>query len=296
MTAAESMTVGRFAPTPSGPLHMGSLVTALASYCQARANQGRWLLRIEDVDTPRVITGSADDILFTLEAFGFEWDGDVLYQSDRFAAYEEALQLLLQQELVYPCECSRKSLLAQDLASGPLGYIYPALCRHKKLKRHDFSLRLNVEQAGEIGFSDLHYDPYKLDVSRDVGDVVLKRVDGIYAYHLAVVIDDAWQQVDHIVRGADLLEVTCLHLYLYRLLDLQPPQYLHIPLMKNAEGKKLSKQTGAEGLDIKRASALLLEALAFLGQPLDPALTEAKPDEVLAYAITNWDSQLIDKT
>ncbi len=155
MTAAESMTVGRFAPTPSGPLHMGSLVTALASYCQARANQGRWLLRIEDVDTPRVITGSADDILFTLEAFGFEWDGDVLYQSDRFAAYEEALQLLLQQELVYPCECSRKSLLAQDLASGPLGYIYPASCRHKKLKRHDFSLRLNVEQAGEIGFKFL---------------------------------------------------------------------------------------------------------------------------------------------
>ena len=295
MSTAETFKAGRFAPTPSGPLHMGSLVTALASYCQAQSQQARWLLRIEDVDTPRVITGSADDILYTLEAFGFEWDGEALYQSTRFGDYEAVLQRLRQQGWVYPCECSRKSLMTQNLRSGPLGMIYPGLCRHKKLQRHDYSLRLNVEQAGEIAFEDLHYDPYKLDVSRDVGDVVLKRVDGIYAYHLAVVVDDAWQGVDHVVRGADLLEVTCLHLYLYRLLDLQPPCYLHIPLMKNAEGKKLSKQTGAEGLDIPRASQLLLEAMKFLGQQVDPTLAQARPTEVLAYAAAHWDSRRIPR-
>ena len=284
---------GRFAPTPSGPLHMGSLVTAVASYCHAKSQQHKWRLRIEDLDTPRIVRGSSDDILRTLDAFGFEWDGEIVYQSHRFEAYEQAIQQLLGLKIVYACECSRKQLMSSAHSTGPLGLIYPGHCRTKKLRPLNLSLRLNVDQAGCIKFTDAHYGPYQLDISKDVGDIVLKRVDGIYAYHLAVVIDDAFQGVSEVVRGADLLEVTCVHLLLNRLLGLPIARYLHIPLIKNEEGKKLSKQTGAKGLEIKRASQQLAEALEFLGQELPEDIRYSKPAELLHYAVSNWNSDNI---
>ncbi len=291
----KTMYIGRFAPTPSGPLHFGSLVTALASYCQAKKQRGLWLLRMEDVDTPRVVAGSADDILFTLENYGFEWDGEVLYQSQRFPAYEEILQALIEKDIVYACECSRKYLQRHNLHYGPLGRIYPGFCRHKNLRPNNRSLRLNVETSTVMEFTDKHYGHYSLDLKQQVGDVVLKRVDGIYAYHLAVILDDAFQKVTEIVRGADLLEVSCIHLYLNRLAKLKDACYLHIPLIKNEFGKKLSKQTGAKAIDIKMTSENLIDALRFLGQKTEKPLRSAKPDEILNYAVGVWDSSRIPK-
>ena len=280
---------GRFAPTPSGPLHFGSLVTAVASYCHARAQNGNWLLRIEDLDTPRVVEGSADNILHTLEHFGFEWDGEVVYQSQRFDRYEQILQEFKSRKLLYSCECSRRSLKSQQLEKGPLGLIYPGHCRHRNLTNKLCSQRLNVEHAGRQEFIDDHYGPYELDISTQVGDIVLKRIDGVYAYHLAVVVDDDYQGINHIVRGVDLLEVTSIHLYLYSLLNMEVPGYLHVPLIKNSDGKKLSKQTGATALDINQASSLLADALLFLGQTVHTELRSLKPVEVLNYAVSIWD-------
>ena len=293
MTTKAPSVCGRFAPTPSGPLHLGSLVTAVASYCDARSQQGEWLLRIEDLDTPRVVRGSADDILRTLDAFGFDWDGPVLYQSQRFDAYEEALNQLKDDGLIYSCECTRKLLHASNLDSGPLGLIYPGICRNKKLTNPLLSQRLNIQDAGSIEFTDIHYGPYELDLGKQVGDIILRRIDGVYAYHLAVVLDDGLQQVNQIVRGADLLEVTAVHLHLNQLLGIQPAQYLHIPLIKTRDGKKLSKQTGALALDIHQASNLLVKSLRFLGQPVESDLHTWLPRDILQYAVSHWQRQRI---
>ncbi len=295
MTVSSTEVTGRFAPTPSGPLHFGSLVTAVASYCQAKSQNGRWLLRIEDLDTPRVVKDSADNILRTLEGFGFNWDGQVVYQSQRFEAYEEALQQLQSDGLLYRCQCSRKSLMSQDLQYGPLGMIYPGHCRGLHLNNKNLSLRLDTEPAKTQRFNDIHYGPYTLNISTDVGDIVLKRIDGVYAYHLAVVLDDAWQGVNQIVRGADLLEVTCLHLYINRLLKLEAAQYLHIPLIKNSEGKKLSKQTGAPPISIERAREQLVQSLKLLGQPITDDLISARPEQILEYACRHWQAAAIPK-
>ena len=284
---------GRFAPTPSGPLHFGSLVTALASYCHARRHQADWVIRIEDIDTPRVVKGSADDILRTLEAFGFEWDGEVLFQSSRFDAYQHALHQLQQDGYIYACSCSRKQLHREAHQSGPLGLIYPGHCRHKKLPDDNASLRLNVQDAGVIAFDDLHFGRCALDLASEVGDMVMLRRDHIYAYHLAVVIDDAAQNIRQIVRGADLLHSTCLHLYLNRLLGFEAAEYLHLPLVKNSLGDKLSKQTGAQALDIDQAGALLVQALDFLGQPTNPALAQSTPTDILQHAIDHWNPALL---
>lgn len=280
---------GRFAPTPSGPLHFGSLVTALASYCDARSHQGQWLLRMEDVDTPRNVAGAADDILKTLEYFGFEWDGQVLFQSQRFDAYEETLESLRTEGRVFACQCSRKQLMAETPEYGPLGMIYPGHCRNLNLDHRKHSQRLNLSNAGVQGFTDLHSGPFKIDISQQVGDTVVKRVDGIYAYHLAVVVDDAWQGINTIVRGADLLEVTSLHLYLNHLLGFENAEYLHIPLILNPDGKKLSKQTGARALDRDQSTRLLVKALKMLGQAVEPDLDQASNHEVIEYAINHWD-------
>ncbi len=280
--------IGRFAPTPSGPLHFGSLVTAVASYCHARSHNGQWLIRIEDVDTPRVVAGSADQILHSLEAFGFEWDGPVLYQSQRFEAYQLALQKLLDNGYLYACQCSRKQLRREAPQQGPLGMIYPGHCRDKKLQADGNSLRLNLQAAGNIGFTDDVFGWQQLDLAGQVGDLVMKRRDQIFAYHLAVVIDDAFQQVDQIVRGADLLMSTPVHLYLNQLLGYQPARYLHLPLAKNPNGDKLSKQTGATALDPDQAAATLCSALQFLGQDTTPELAQATPAEILAEAVRQW--------
>ena len=284
---------GRFAPTPSGPLHFGSLVAALASYCQARAQGRRWLLRIEDVDTPRVVAGAETLILQALEAFGFEWDGAVLRQSERFDVYREHLHRLLEQGDCFACECSRRSLREQGVASGVLGQIYPGNCRAKNLSRDGHSIRINTAGAGVIGFTDRVYGAFALDLEREVGDFVLRRRDGIYAYHLAVVVDDALQGIDEVVRGADLLENTCLHLYLQQRLGFVTPEYLHLPLVNNADGVKLSKQTGATPLDHRQPSRLLLAALRHLGQQPPPELEHSPPQTLLKWACAHWDTSLI---
>jgi glutamyl-Q tRNA(Asp) synthetase len=284
---------GRFAPTPSGPLHFGSLVTALASYCHARKNTADWVIRIEDVDTPRVVKGSVDIILSTLEAFGFEWDGDIIFQSQRFDAYQQALQQLKNNGVIYACNCSRKKLHREKHQTGPLGLIYPGHCRDKNLQSDDVSLRLNTQNAETLAFNDLHFGHCSLNLAKQVGDMVMLRRDHIYAYHLAVVVDDAAQQITQIVRGADLLQSTCLHLYLNQLLGFEQAEYLHLPLVKNARGDKLSKQTGAQALDTQKASELLIQALEFLGQPVVAEMKMAAPNEILQHAIVHWNPALL---
>lgn len=285
--------IGRFAPTPSGPLHFGSLVTALASYCHARSQQGQWLIRIEDVDTPRNVDGSLELILNDLEAFGFEWDGEIIYQSDAFERYEAGLQQLLKQGHAYACECSRRTLREAGVKTGPLGMIYPGTCRSKQLNRENHSIRINTESAGVQGYQDQLFGQVGIDISEQSGDFVIRRADGIYAYHLAVVLDDELQNINQVVRGADLLEATCLHLYLQKLLGLTPPAYLHIPLVRNNNGDKLSKQTGATALDISQASSLLVSALRILGQPVEQGLDQASASEIVAQAVKSWDYSLV---
>jgi glutamyl-Q tRNA(Asp) synthetase len=288
-----SIPTGRFAPTPSGALHFGSLIAALASYCDARSQQGRWLLRIEDVDTPRVVAGASEQILRDLEVFGFEWDGAVLYQSNRFEQYRHYLHQLLRQGDCYACECSRSSLREQGVRSGPLGQIYPGNCRHRGLPTAGHSIRMSTAEAGEIGFHDRVYGDFAIDLPRQVGDFVLRRNDNIYAYHLAVVVDDELQGINQVVRGADLLENTCLHIHLQQRLGFSTPQYLHLPLVNNADGIKLSKQTGASPLDHRNPSRLLLAALRHLGQRPPAELGDATPAEILRWACAHWHPALI---
>jgi glutamyl-Q tRNA(Asp) synthetase len=264
------------------------LVAALASYCQARAAGGRWLLRIEDVDTPRVVQGAEKQILLALEAFGFEWDGPLLRQSNRFDVYRDYLAQLLARHQAFACECSRRSLREQGVASGVLGQIYPGNCRDKSLPQDAHSIRLDTRGAGRIGFHDGLYGDFSLDLEHEVGDFVLRRADGIYAYHLAVVVDDEEQGVDEIVRGADLLENTCLHICLQRRLGFSTPRYLHLPLVNNSQGIKLSKQTGARAIDTGSAPRLLVAALSHLNQQPAADLQGATPAEILAWAVAHW--------
>jgi glutamyl-Q tRNA(Asp) synthetase len=245
---------GRFAPSPTGPLHFGSLVAALGSYLDAKAHGGEWLVRIEDLDTPRNVPGAADDILRTLERFGLEWDGPVLYQSSRLEAYEAVLEDLRRRHLVFPCGCSRKDV----------GDRYPGTCRHGIRGRLDTpSWRFHVSDE-IIRFDDRRLGPQQQNVQEYVGDFVLRRADGLFAYQLAVVVDDAFQGVTDVVRGEDLLDSTARQILLQRALDLPQPRYLHLPVVLNEAGQKLSKQTGAAALDPDRAEELLTKARALL--------------------------------
>lgn len=286
--------IGRFAPTPSGPLHFGSLVAALASYCHSKSRQGQWLLRIEDVDTPRVIKGSDRLILQNLETFGFEWDGEVLYQSKQFGCYQDSLSDLIEQGRCYACECSRRTLRDDGVETGSMGQIYPGICRHKKLDTTSHSIRVNTDSIAITGFTDQVFGPIELNIRDQVGDFVLRRTDGIYAYHLAVVVDDAQQGINQIVRGSDLLESTCLHIFLQTILGLPQPEYLHIPLITNNRGDKLSKQAGATAVDVTQASALLVSAMRFLRQSIEPEMDQARPEEVIKQAVKVWDPTNID--
>jgi glutamyl-Q tRNA(Asp) synthetase len=263
-------------------------VAALGSYCAARSQQGRWLLRIEDVDTPRVVPGASEQILRDLEAFGFDWDGEVVYQSSRFADYRLALDKLWRQGDCFACACSRRSLREQGVASGPLGQIYPGLCRNKSLAETGHSIRMSTANAGGIGFHDRVYGWFSLELEAQVGDFVLRRSDNIYAYHLAVVVDDELQGIDQVVRGADLLENTCLHIYLQHRLGFATPDYLHLPLVNNVDGVKLSKQTGASPLDHRHAARLLLAALRHLEQQPPAELEQETPASILQWSVQHW--------
>ncbi len=261
-------TTGRFAPSPTGPLHLGSLVAAVGSWLHARRAGGRWLVRMEDLDTPRVVPGSADEILRALERYGLTWDGDVVYQSQRIALYDDALATLRARSLVYDCACSRADL--QRAASAPVGRepVYPGTCRlGLPPGRAARAIRFRAPH-GIIGFDDVVLGHIEEDVVETTGDFVVRRADGVYAYQLAVVVDDAAQGVTQVVRGADLLSSTARQIALQRALDLPTPSYAHLPLMVNADGSKLGKRDGAlplPSLDEKKVAETLAFALGFIG-------------------------------
>lgn len=285
------MYIGRFAPSPTGPLHFGSLVAALASYLEAKAHGGHWLVRMEDLDRPRAVAGAADSILSTLSAYGFEWHGEVMYQSRRDSAYQAALQTLQAQGQCYPCACSRREI-ADSSQHGVDGLVYPGTCRHGlapgKLAR---AWRVRTADAALqqlVTVEDAIQDTSSQNLARDIGDFVLKRADGLFAYQLAVVVDDAEQGVTHVVRGADLLDSTPRQVYLQELLGYSGPVYAHVPVATNAQGEKLSKQTLATALDSNSATSALYRALAFLGQQPPAALSKASLQEIWAWAMANW--------
>ncbi|HEZ5575093.1 TPA: tRNA glutamyl-Q(34) synthetase GluQRS [Neisseria meningitidis] len=289
------MYTGRFAPSPTGLLHIGSLLTAVASYADARSNGGKWLVRMEDLDPPREMPGAASHILHTLEAFGFEWDGEVAYQSRRYALYEETLCRLKTAGLVYPCHCSRKDWQA-GARRGADGFVYNGRCRHPGQRPapqgKQPAWRIRVPDR-DIGFSDGIVGGYAQNLAGDIGDFVLLRADGYWAYQLAVVADDAEQGVTHIVRGQDLLVSTPRQIYLQQCLDVPTPQYAHLPLLTNAQGQKWSKQTLAPALDLNRREQLLRQVFRYLNLPEAPETD--RPAELLDWAVAHWDMDKVPK-
>jgi len=290
------MYIGRFAPSPSGLLHFGSLIAALGSWLDARAAGGKWLLRIEDLDLPRSRAEWSAAILRQLEALGLEWDGPVVYQSARRARYREALDSLESAGHAYWCACSRKEIEdSATLGGAPTAnLVYPGTCRNGmrpgtrpravRVRTHDEQIRFTDRMQGEVAQI----------VEREVGDFVVLRADGIFAYQLAVVVDDAEHGVTDVVRGADLLESTPRQILLQRLLGFPTPRYLHLPVAVNASGAKLSKQTGAKPLPDTQPAAALRGALAFLGLAGAPAY--GRPQDVLAWACHRWRAHCVDAT
>jgi len=260
--------IGRFAPSPTGPLHFGSLVAALASYAAARSAGGKWLLRMEDLDQPREQPGAADDILRTLDKLGLEWDGPVIYQSTRLERYRAVLDDLARRGFAYPCACTRRELEDSALAIDG-SRIYPGTCR-RGLAPGKAAHSVRVRSHGApIGFADAVQGWLEQRVETEVGDFVLLRADGITAYQLAVVVDDLDQGITNVVRGADLLDSTARQIHLQRLLGARTPRYVHVPVAVNAAGEKLSKQTGARPLDLSDPQAELARARRFLNQAAD---------------------------
>ena len=292
-----SPTVGRFAPSPTGPLHFGSLLAAVGSYCLARQAGGQWLMRIEDLDTPRVVPGSSDTILRDLEAFGFEWDGPVVYQSERFAAYEATLDRLRQEGLVYDCGCSRKEILASAPHLGEEGPRYPGTCRAGLPPgRQPRALRLRVPEQ-LFCFDDAVFGATEQRLADAIGDFVLKRADGMFAYQLAVVVDDHDAGVTQVVRGADLLSSTVRQIYLHSCLGQPAPNYVHLPIVLGQDGEKLSKRHGLVGLQSEIGKpGPLLRVLQFLNQELPDRGEAMRPHDVLAWAVKTFDSSRIPRT
>jgi glutamyl-Q tRNA(Asp) synthetase len=264
------------------------LVAALASYLDARAVGGRWLLRMEDLDPPREVPGAQDAILRTLESYGLEWDGELVRQSQRHAEYQALVERLLHQGLAYACTCSRKQL------EGYHG-IYPGTCRDAGHAPHNAAIRLRVPEL-TYSFVDRVQGEYLQHLGREIGDFVIRRRDGLYAYQLAVVLDDAWQGVTDVVRGADLLDSTPRQLYLQELLGLAQPRYLHVPLIIQPDGHKLGKSYRSPPLPIDQAAPLLVRALRALGQVLPGELEQARPPELLAWAVSHWDVDRIPRS
>ena len=274
---------GRFAPSPTGPLHFGSLLAAVASYADARHHGGRWLLRIEDLDTPRSVPGASEDIRATLAACGMHADGDIIAQSARSEVYAAALARLRAAGLAYACACSRREI-ADSALRGIEGAVYPGTCRNGIGTRPARAWRLKTGGA-HIAFDDAVQGRVAQDLARDIGDFVLYRADHIHAYQLAVVVDDAAQGISDVVRGADLLDSTPRQIYLQQCLGLPTPRYLHVPVAVNAAGEKLSKQTQAPAIERTQVLPALLAALRMLGQH-PPALTSVAA--LWAWAIPHW--------
>jgi glutamyl-Q tRNA(Asp) synthetase len=272
---------GRFAPSPTGPLHFGSLVAATGSFLDARHRQGEWLLRVEDIDTPREVPGATDDILRTLEHLGLTWDGPVSYQSKRTHLYEAALEQLQQQGHVYDCGCTRKELAGSTA--------YPGTCREGlPAERRPRSLRVRVGEAA-IDIPDRLQPALHQRLADDIGDFIIRRADMLFAYQLAVVVDDGEQHINNVVRGVDLLESTPRQIYLQQLLGLPAPAYLHLPIAVDAGNAKLSKQTFAQRIDVDKLNSAVIDALRFLGQPLPDTPQDASLEELWQWAIDRWD-------
>ncbi|HEC28246.1 MAG TPA: tRNA glutamyl-Q(34) synthetase GluQRS [Gammaproteobacteria bacterium] len=279
--------IGRFAPSPTGPLHAGSLVTAVASYLNAKSQQGKWLLRIEDLDPPREVPGATDAIISVLDQFGFEWDDEILYQGKRTDIYMQTLAQLDKENYLYSCACSRADIHASGIQT-PYGVRYSGTCRNGLPEgKTGRSIRLKTPDH-DYSIDDLIQGYYAQNLQNDVGDFILRRADNYIAYHLATVVDDAIQHVTEIVRGSDLLESTPRQIYLQELLSFTPPQYTHIPVIVNASGEKLSKQTGAAPVNTEKACQSLHRSLQYLGQDPPRSLAHASIGEIWAWAIGNW--------
>jgi glutamyl-Q tRNA(Asp) synthetase len=284
---------GRFAPSPTGPLHFGSLVAAVGSYLEARTHNGEWLLRIEDLDRPRTIPGAAEQILRTLEDFGFAWDGPVIHQSSRLDLYRTALVRLQRNGDVFPCACSRREIEARATAASVVGgWVYPGTCRaglsaEKSMSGTASAWRLRVSN-GEIAFDDRIQGAQTQNLESDVGDFVLLRADGQFAYQLAVVVDDAWQGVNAVVRGADLLDSTPRQIWLQQRLGYATPSYAHLPVATNAAGEKLSKQTLAAAVTPANAVVQLCAVMRFLGQKIPAEMLALPLAEFWPLAISIW--------
>jgi len=301
---------GRFAPSPTGPLHFGSLVAALGSWLDARSRGGEWLVRMEDIDWPRRVPGAADAILTTLEACGLEWDGEVLYQSRRTDVYAAAFERLGATGRLFPCGCTRREIADSVLPastrhsthafdSAPGEKVYPGTCRNGLAPgRVPRSWRINVGNT-MITFDDPIQGIIEQDLGANIGDFVVKRADGLFAYQLAVVVDDAEQGISDVVRGADLLDSTPRQIYLQQLLGLPSAptlRYAHLPVAVNAQGEKLSKQTYAAAITARQASEALNSALAFLGQAPPAGLVGADAAEILGWARAHWDIKSVPRT
>ncbi|SQH75217.1 glutamyl-Q tRNA(Asp) synthetase [Shewanella benthica] len=275
--------IGRFAPSPSGPLHLGSLVAALGSYLRARSQNGQWLVRIEDIDPPREITGATDDILRTLEAYGLHWDGDVLYQSNRIYAYQSQIDTLMAQDKAYYCQCSRKQIKA-------MGGTYDGRCGRLTKPHRSGAIRIR-NSACIDRFSDLLMGDIRVAKDFATEDFIIKRSDGLYAYQLAVVMDDVLQQITEVTRGSDLLIPTCRQISLFQMFAQTPPTWLHLPLVCTEPGMKLSKQNHAAAIDKAQPQTSFNAALAFLGQA--QVTPEQKMEKMVTQAVAQFDLSLV---
>ena len=279
---------GRFAPSPSGPLHFGSLIAATGSYLDARHQQGEWLLRIEDLDPPREIAGASENIIRMLEQLGMTWDGPISYQGQRSHFYDDALDHLQQQGYLYNCGCSRKEI-ADSAVVTEAGPVYPGTCRNGLAPgRSPRSVRVRVDPI-EIRALDRLQAPLQQQLASEAGDFIVRRFNKLYSYQLAVAVDDAEQQINHVVRGADLLDSTPRQMYLQRLLGLPTPAYLHLPVAVKADQAKLSKQTFAQPVIADDKHSAIIDALRFLRQELPDSPHDASREELWQWAIDHWD-------
>ncbi|MBV1907880.1 MAG: tRNA glutamyl-Q(34) synthetase GluQRS [Kangiellaceae bacterium] len=284
---------GRFAPSPTGALHLGSLVAALGSYLIAKQAGGRWLVRIEDLDPPREVPGSSKLILNTLESFALCWDGEVVYQSERESYYLQRLEELKQERLVYRCSCSRKMVESRN------GGIYDGYCRKQKTETQQYSdleektaTRL-IFPPGFERFEDRLIGSCYFGRNTDRQDFIVKRRDELFAYQLAVVADDIEQGVNQVVRGSDILDSTPRQNYLYHCFKKVQPDYYHLPLLKDSSGFKFSKRFESKGIDIQHTTELLIKALLHLGQSVESEMSFAEPEELISYFVTHWDSSKV---
>ena len=279
--------VGRFAPSPSGPLHFGSLVAALGSFLQARAQRGRWLVRIEDIDPPREMAGASELILHTLEAHGLHWDGEVMYQSRRHARYDEIIERLYRAGDLYWCRCTRREIMAG-------GGFYGGHCRELGLAPAGCAARLR-QRRPVYHFDDALQGRIAVPAALAEEDFIVRRRDGLYAYNLAVVVDDMDSGISEIVRGADLLEPTVRQIALYQTLGAGVPDWVHLPLAVLADGNKLSKQNHAPALSLDEVRPALWQALAFLGQCPPPELRSCSIEEIIGWGIEHWQLELVPR-